>query len=194
MTASAVAVMARGKQPWVEGLPDRLPLPFMPNPAGRALAPRLKAAVVPAGRMPSTGSATLAAQGNGVAFAAWRDRCQSGDSSSYQQLWNPFPRPGLSNRFQIGNRSPAMESSQNAAIEEQLEGLIQDLVGSRNAVDWNEDLLNLGVVASIHMLELVLFMEERFGVTIDPFGLSPEHFQSINAMARFVRERGGLCG
>jgi len=87
-----------------------------------------------------------------------------------------------------------MESSQNAAIEQQLEGLIQDLVGSRNAVDWNEDLLNLGVVASIHMLELVLFMEERFGVTIDPFGLSPEHFQSINAMARFVRDRGGLCG
>ena len=84
-------------------------------------------------------------------------------------------------------------SDELTAIEAPLEALVRELCGSRAPLPWEDDLLAVGFVGSIHMLEILVFMEERFGIEVDPFDIKPECFRTINTMARFVRDKlGGL--
>ena len=50
-------------------------------------------------------------------------------------------------------------------------------------------LLESGIVDSLGVLDLVGFVEERFGIVAQDEDLVPENFDSIDALARYVRER-----
>jgi len=50
-------------------------------------------------------------------------------------------------------------------------------------------LLDSGIVDSLGVLDLVGFIEEQFGIEAQDDDLVPENFDSIEALARFVRER-----
>ena len=49
-----------------------------------------------------------------------------------------------------------------------------------------DDLLALGVIDSFGIVELVGFLEERFGIAIDDDDLTPEHFSTVEGIAAFV--------
>jgi acyl carrier protein len=49
--------------------------------------------------------------------------------------------------------------------------------------------LDEGIIDSIGVLELVNFVSEHFGLTISPTEITPENFDSVNRLARFVRSR-----
>jgi acyl carrier protein len=50
-------------------------------------------------------------------------------------------------------------------------------------------LLESGIIDSLGVLELVTFMQQEFSITANDEDLTPENFQNIECMARFV-ERG----
>ncbi|HYZ56057.1 MAG TPA: phosphopantetheine-binding protein [Streptosporangiaceae bacterium] len=52
-------------------------------------------------------------------------------------------------------------------------------------------LLETGVLDSLSLLRLVLFLQERFGIVVDDVDLVPEHFASVDAICAYLRSRAG---
>ena len=50
-------------------------------------------------------------------------------------------------------------------------------------------LLDGGILDSLSLLRLVVFLEERFGITIGDTDLLPENFASVNAICAYLRAR-----
>ncbi|HXJ84919.1 MAG TPA: acyl carrier protein [Candidatus Methylomirabilis sp.] len=50
-------------------------------------------------------------------------------------------------------------------------------------------LLDAGVIDSVGILELLAFLEQTFGIRISDEELSPEHFDSVEALVRFVEAK-----
>ena len=51
------------------------------------------------------------------------------------------------------------------------------------------DLLALGFVNSLWVMELVMFIEQEFEITVDDADLDYDNFRSIDAIARFVERK-----
>ncbi len=65
------------------------------------------------------------------------------------------------------------------------EWLRENVTGRRHIAD-DYPLIENGVLTSLQTLELVLFLEDRFGVAIGDEEVNEENFGSIRAMARLV--------
>ena len=50
-------------------------------------------------------------------------------------------------------------------------------------------LLEGGILDSLSLLRLVVFLEERFKLTVDEIDLLPENFDSVNAICAYLRAR-----
>ena len=53
-----------------------------------------------------------------------------------------------------------------------------------------DSLLDAQVIDSLGILELVAYLEDAFAIEVTDDDLSPENFDSIGALARFVCRRG----
>ena len=51
-------------------------------------------------------------------------------------------------------------------------------------------LLDSGILDSLSLLRLVVFLEERFGVTMGDGDLLPENFASVDTICAYLRARG----
>jgi acyl carrier protein len=51
--------------------------------------------------------------------------------------------------------------------------------------------LEEGIVDSTGVLELVMFVEETFGITVEDEEIVPENFDSVQQLARYVRLKTG---
>lgn len=52
-------------------------------------------------------------------------------------------------------------------------------------------LLETGVLDSLSLLRLVVFIQQRFGITVDDVDLVPEHFDSVDAICAYLRSGAG---
>ena len=50
-------------------------------------------------------------------------------------------------------------------------------------------LLDSGILDSLSLLRLVVFLEERFGIGVGDADLLPDNFASVNAICAYVRAR-----
>ncbi len=50
-------------------------------------------------------------------------------------------------------------------------------------------LLDSGILDSLSLLRLVVFLEERFGITMGDTDLLPENFASVNTICAYLRAR-----
>ena len=50
-------------------------------------------------------------------------------------------------------------------------------------------LLDSGILDSLSLLRLVVFLEERFGITMGDADLLPDNFASVNAICAYLRAR-----
>lgn len=57
----------------------------------------------------------------------------------------------------------------------------------------DESLIEAGVIDSTGVLELVAFLEERFGIAVDDADIEPENLDSLAAIARYVEQKGGAA-
>jgi acyl carrier protein len=67
-------------------------------------------------------------------------------------------------------------------------------LGGRSAValDTDDDLLESGIVDSMGVIELTSFLEEQFGLSVEPEDIVPDNFRSLGTMTRYVAGRKGI--
>ena len=53
-------------------------------------------------------------------------------------------------------------------------------------------LLETGILDSLSLLRLVVFIQERFGISVDDVDLVPENFDSVDAICAYLRTRDGV--
>jgi acyl carrier protein len=77
-------------------------------------------------------------------------------------------------------------------VKEELERFIlTELVsdGDVKSLSSSDDLLDRGVIDSAGIVELVSYLEERFGVEVNDDELLPENFRTVDDLARFVQTK-----
>ncbi len=77
--------------------------------------------------------------------------------------------------------------SKSAAAEIQ-EWLRENVTGAREVPN-DYPLIENGVLTSLQTLDLVMFLEDRFGVTVEDEEMSEENFESIQAIAGLVASK-----
>jgi acyl carrier protein len=92
-----------------------------------------------------------------------------------------------------------MRAKRNTRPEEnpmEIEAEIRDFIArnllySESGLPHGDDasFLDEGTIDSIGVLELVNFVGEHFGLTVSPTEITPENFDSVTRLARFVRNR-----
>lgn len=75
-------------------------------------------------------------------------------------------------------------STENAAAAIR-EWLMENVTGNREVSD-DEQLIENGVLTSLQTVELVMFLEDRFGVTVEDEELDEENFASVSTIADLV--------
>lgn len=54
-----------------------------------------------------------------------------------------------------------------------------------------DDLIHSGILDSLALVKLVTHLEQRYGLTVGAEDITPEHFGSAAALARYVGARRG---
>lgn len=69
--------------------------------------------------------------------------------------------------------------------------IAQNLLFSDDGFGYNDDasFLEEGIVDSVGIMELVLFIEENFGLSVDDEDLTPDNFDSVNKLASYIKRR-----
>ncbi len=76
-------------------------------------------------------------------------------------------------------------------MKEKLIGFLYDdsLKEEFENLDHDDSLLELGIIDSVKMLELINFIEETFAIKVDEEDLYPENFDSINAIVEYIKSK-----
>lgn len=66
--------------------------------------------------------------------------------------------------------------------------ILSEFLPGENPDELTDDvpLITGGVLDSIATLKLVLFIEERYGITLEPHEVDPEHLDTVAQIARLV--------
>jgi acyl carrier protein len=59
----------------------------------------------------------------------------------------------------------------------------------KKSLDPDEDLLEQGIIDSLGIMKLLLFMEETYGIAVADEEVVPENFQTVNMMVRFIEQK-----
>ena len=77
-------------------------------------------------------------------------------------------------------------------VEEMIRTYIaKNILFSGNGYPYPDDasFLNEGIVDSMNMLELVMFVEEQFDVHVEDQDIVPDNFDSVSKLATYVRRK-----
>ena len=76
-------------------------------------------------------------------------------------------------------------------IQEQVRQFVTDnfYVANPVALGNAESLLDSGVMDSTGVLELIAFIEETYGITVEDSEMLPENLDSIDHVAEFIRRK-----
>jgi acyl carrier protein len=86
----------------------------------------------------------------------------------------------------------AVPDGQLEGIKAAIRGYVaQNILFSRNGYAYPDDasFLNEGIISSMNILELVMFAEEHFGVSVDDQDLVPDNFDSVTCMAAYIERK-----
>lgn len=83
--------------------------------------------------------------------------------------------------------------------ETQVRERVREFIGQHvrgHAVDDDADIFGLGFVNSMFAMQLVLFVETEFGITVEDEDLEIDNFKSVNAIVALVerKTRGQAAG
>ena len=79
------------------------------------------------------------------------------------------------------------------SVIEQVIGQIQTMAGGADKVelDPESDLLERAVIDSSAVMDLVLWIEETFDVSVEPEALVPDHFGTPGRIAAYIESQQG---
>ena len=81
--------------------------------------------------------------------------------------------------------------SENVMSTDDIRQLLTEMgsLSARHQIDDADSLFDAGVIDSIGLMDLVMRIEAKFNIKVEADDLTPEHFDSIAEIARFVGER-----
>ncbi|MDZ7344717.1 MAG: acyl carrier protein [candidate division KSB1 bacterium] len=82
------------------------------------------------------------------------------------------------------------------SVQEQLrEFIVAQFMYEQNnkSLDPDDDLLNQGIVDSMGILQVVNFMEEKFGIHVNDEEITPENFRSLRTLTDLVMQKNGAA-
>ena len=82
-----------------------------------------------------------------------------------------------------------MKTKSHKSIEDGLLLWYRNRIRTREQITTETDLLDAGYLDSLMLMELVVSLEEQFGVSIGSEEGSPQNFRSIHSLASFVVQR-----
>ena len=59
----------------------------------------------------------------------------------------------------------------------------------KKTLESDEDLLGSGIIDSMGVIKLVVFLEKTFGIVVADEDVVPENFQSLNCIVKFVEQK-----
>jgi acyl carrier protein len=74
-------------------------------------------------------------------------------------------------------------------VEKQIAGYIaENILFSRNGYPYANDasFLENGIIDSMNVLELVMFVEEKFKIKVDDGDIVPDNFDSVKNLAAYI--------
>ena len=71
-------------------------------------------------------------------------------------------------------------------VVSEIRGWLRDNVTGGRDVPEDEPIIENGVLTSLQTVELVMFLEDRFGIMVEDEELDEENFGSVNAIAGLV--------
>ncbi|PJF47159.1 MAG: acyl carrier protein [Chloroflexi bacterium] len=80
-----------------------------------------------------------------------------------------------------------MDEAIAAPIAEYIAGAI--LKNPKRAIKPDEPLISSGLIDSFHLVDLGLFVEDKFGVRIDDSELNADTFDTLNQLVALIRSR-----
>jgi len=88
-----------------------------------------------------------------------------------------------------------MENSVTRPEERISSYIAENILFSKNGYPYSVDdsFLENGIVDSVNVLELVMFVEETFKVKVDDSEIVPENFDSVSRLAAYVRGKNGAA-
>jgi len=86
----------------------------------------------------------------------------------------------------MSQNQPSLESEIRKFITE-------NMLFSAEGFSYSDDdsLLDAGIVDSIGVMELVTFVGQTYKITVPPEDISPDNFDSISRLARYIRNKQG---
>ena len=82
------------------------------------------------------------------------------------------------------------------SVEEQIRTYIaENILFSSNGYPHSDEasFLEEGIVDSMGIMELVLFVEEQFGITVEDEELVPDNFDSVSRLAAYIRAKSPIA-
>ena len=77
-------------------------------------------------------------------------------------------------------------------IKDTVKSFLQKKIGEEVAFTYDDDIFKLGLVNSLFALELVVFLETTFGLSVENDDLNLENFNQINNIEKFVQRKKGI--
>ena len=63
------------------------------------------------------------------------------------------------------------------------------MADARTNIDPDQSLISSGVLDSVALLRLILFLEEQFGINVGRDEVVPDNFETINNMKAFIQRK-----
>ncbi len=82
-----------------------------------------------------------------------------------------------------------MDIQSNHVIEQQLVDYLTHHADVYEVFDATTDLLDQGILDSLLVTDLVLFIRQQFRIELTARDISPEHMSSIQRMARLISDK-----
>jgi len=89
-----------------------------------------------------------------------------------------------------------LKTSAASTVEAMIRSYIaENILFSKNGYPYPDDtsFLEGGIVDSTNVLELVMFVEENFRISVQDQDILPENFDSVSKLAAFVRLKAELA-
>ena len=86
-----------------------------------------------------------------------------------------------------------MESTKTSAVNDVIVTFIKEnfITGrSKTGIAPDESLIESGIIDSTGILELVMFLEEKYSIKIEDEELIPENLDTVNNLVKFLERKG----
>ena len=79
------------------------------------------------------------------------------------------------------------------SIETQIRAYIAEnfLFGEADQLTVTDSFLDKGIIDSTGILEIIMFLEEQFGIKVADSEMLPENLDSIGNIVKFIEKKGG---